>query len=90
MDEDPVLRSLADDLRRNDPALAALLSGSAPAHHHGRFLVGALLLLPILVVGLLLSVRVTLGLATMLLVLASPAVACWLCATADDRAAGHP
>jgi len=30
MDDDPVLRSLSDDLERSDPELAAMLSGQDP------------------------------------------------------------
>ena len=83
MDDDPVLRSLAADFERDDPALAALLSGQAPHHHSPAWL---LLALPLLVPSLLLPGRVTLGVLAMLAVLASPLMVCWLCAVAEGRA----
>jgi hypothetical protein len=86
MDDDPVLRSLSRDLERSDPALADFLSGRtrSPRRHSIGWL---LLVLPLLVPALLLPARVTLGLAAMLLVLASPAFVCWLCIAADGPTA---
>jgi hypothetical protein len=82
MDDDPVLRSLSDDLQRSDPALAALLSGDAvPPHRHSS--AWFLLALPLLMAALLVPARVTLAVSAMLLILASPAAAYWLCTAAD-------
>ena len=89
MDDDPVLRSLAADLERNDPALAALLDGR-PTRPHRRFLLAWLLLAPALLIpAFLLPPRVVLGVAAMLLILASPGFVCWLCAVTDRSAAGR-
>jgi hypothetical protein len=89
MDDDPVLRSLGDDLERSDPALADFLTGRthSPRRHSIAWL---LLSLPLLVPALLLPARVTLGLAAMALILASPAFVCWLCAAADGPSAHRP
>jgi hypothetical protein len=85
---DAVLRSLAADLERDDPALAALLAGR-PARHH-RYWIAVLLLAPALLVPVfLLPPRVVFGLAAMLLILASPGFVCWLCAVTDRPAAGR-
>jgi hypothetical protein len=90
--DDPVLRSLSADLQRDDPRLAALLSGRGLPHDRPATwlrvavpLVGLVLL----TAGLLLPLRVTLGVSSMLLILVSPLAACWLCAAAD-RADGEP
>jgi hypothetical protein len=80
MDEDPVLRSLSAELERDDPALAALLSGHR-AHRHSPAWV--LLLLPLLVPALLLPTRITLAVLAMLLILSSPVLVCWLCSAVD-------
>ena len=85
MDDDPVLRSLAADFERDDPALAALLSGQAIHHHSPAWL---LLALPLLLPALLLPGRVTLGVLAMLAVLASPLMVCWLCTVAEGRTPG--
>jgi hypothetical protein len=88
MDDDPVLRSLGEDLARDDPRLAALLNGADVAHRHrgARFLI-LLLLSPVLVtVALLVPPTVALGVVAMLLAVASPLAVCWLCATDDRRA----
>ena len=83
MDDDPVLRELGAELEREDPALAALLSGTAaPAHRHG--LAWALLALSVVAVAVLLAPAVTFGVLAMLLVLASPLLACWWCAFPGD------
>jgi hypothetical protein len=88
MDDDPVLRSLEADLEREDPALAALLSGSAGGRrrHPAAWALPTLLLLP---PALLLPARVTLGLLAILLILASPGLVCWLCAPTEGPTA-HP
>ncbi|MCW2702410.1 MAG: hypothetical protein JWQ37_405 [Blastococcus sp.] len=88
MDDDPVLLSLGADLERDDPALAALLSGRSPTPHR-RSAAWVLLALPLLLPALLLPGRVTLGLIAVLLILASPVLVCWLCATPEDPAAWH-
>jgi hypothetical protein len=99
MDDDPVLRSLGADLERDDPALAALLSGTAdalprpesPREHTGLwFLLVALLALPVLIAALLLPARVTLGVMAMLLILGSPLAVCWMCAAVDRADPGAP
>ncbi len=86
MDDDPVLRSLGEGLARDDPRLAALLSGRDAVRHrwHTRSLLLLLLFGPVLVtVALLLPPTVVVGATAMLLALASPLVVCWLCASAD-------
>jgi len=98
-DMDPVLRSLGADLERDDPELAALLSGTAgaiprppsPRHRTGLwFLLVPLLALPVLAAALLLPARVTLGVTAMLLILGSPLAVCWMCAAVDRVDPGAP
>jgi hypothetical protein len=83
MDDDLVLRELGAELERDDPALAALLSGAAtpPRRHTLRWV-----LVAVAVVGccLLIAPAVTLGVLAMLLVLASPLIACWFCSFPSD------
>jgi len=89
MDEDPVLRSLGEELARDDPRLAALLGDgdAAPSRWHTwRMLAVLLLAPPLTAAALLLPPTVVLGLTAMLLVLLSPLAVCWLCATADHTA----
>jgi hypothetical protein len=89
MDDDPVLRSLSADLERDDPALAAFLTGEArPRHRHSA--AWLLLALPLLIPALLLPMRVSLGLLAMSTVLASPALVCWLCAVTEGPATEGP
>jgi len=101
MDDDPVLRSLGAELERDDPELAALLTGNAPlvapsrrARTTGRTtlrLIAAFVLLGVLAAGLLLPMRVVLGMIAMLVILASPLVVCWLLENTDGRATPrHP
>jgi hypothetical protein len=99
MDDDPVLRSLGADLERDDPELAALLSGTvgalpqpaSPRDHTGLwFLLVPLLLFPVLTAALLLPARVTLGVTAMLLILGSPLAVCWMCAAIDRADPGAP
>jgi Protein of unknown function (DUF3040) len=83
MDDDPVLRSLAEDLARDDPRLAALLGEGvvAPRRHRTRTVLILLVLTPALVVvALFVPPTVALGATAMLLAVASPLVVCWLCA----------
>jgi hypothetical protein len=85
MDDDPVLQELGAELERDDPALAALLSGpvgAPPRHGHG--LAWTLLVMTVVGVSMLLAPAVTFGVLAMLLVLASPLLACWWCATPGD------
>ena len=89
MDHDPVLRTLAADLERDDPRLAAFLSGRRPgpppAHHHslaGWVLAGALA--SMLALAVTLPVTVAVGVLAMLVVIASPLAVCWLCSAAED------
>ena len=88
MDDDAVLRSLTADLERDDPELAALLSGHSARRHRPVWLLltASLLLAALLVAALLLPGRVTLGLLATLLVLASPFLVCWLCADTGGHA----
>jgi len=74
-DEDLALRSLGADLERDDPRLAALLSGERPPRSPTRWLWW---LLAVLAVGLLLLLPLTtaVGAVIMLLVLASPVAVC--------------
>ncbi len=88
MDDDPVLRSLGEDLAQDDPRLAELLSDTHPVrrHRHTRAVLLVLLLgAPLMTVALLLPPTVALGATAVLLAVASPLVVCWLCA--GDRPA---
>ena len=86
MDDDPVLRSLSAELERDDPALAALLSGRRVRRPSPAWV---LLVLPLLVPALLLPARVTLAVLAMLLILSSPLMVCWMCAAAENRVTPH-
>ena len=89
MDDDTVLRALSADLERDDPALAALLSGPpATRRHHATPWV--LLVLTVVTVALIAFPTVTFGVLAMLLVLASPLVACWWCALPGDGPTARP
>ncbi|SFF25848.1 DUF3040 domain-containing protein [Blastococcus tunisiensis] len=90
-DGDPALRALAAELARDDPALAALLGGPAPAPRRGvvRTVLVLLVVAPLVVLALVRAPTVTTGVLGFLLVLAAPLGVCWLCADdADD--AGSP
>jgi Flp pilus assembly protein TadB len=92
MDDDPVLRSLGEDLARDDPLLAAMLGGpdAAPRRRGGRWLLMLLLLAPVLVVvALLVPPTVAVGAFAMLMAVGSPLAVCWLCAM-SDRTAPRP
>ena len=82
MDDDPVLRSLADDLTRDDPRLAALLSGAGARRHRTwsarRLLVAVPIGVLLLIVGLLVPPTVAIGVTAMALAVASPLAVCWL------------
>ena len=75
MDDDVVLQALGADLERDDPRLAALLSGEdAPrlrSRHRSAWL---LLAVPVLGGLLLLPVTTAVGIVVMLLVVAAPLV----------------
>ena len=79
MEDDTDLQELGAELERDDPALAAMLRGEARPHHR-HVLAWILLALAVTTVGVLLAPVVTLGVLAMLLVLASPLLACWWCA----------
>ena len=85
MDDERVLQELGAELERDDPALGALLSGpGTPPRGHG--LAWTLLAMSVAALGLVLAPAVTFGVLTMLLVLASPLLACWCCSVpGDDR-----
>jgi hypothetical protein len=88
MDDDPVLRSLAEDLERDDPRLAALLGDPTAVRRHTR--AWFLLALPLLAVALVLPVGVMLGMLAVLAIVASPLAACWLLSNGDGPVAGRP
>ncbi|MCW2740463.1 MAG: hypothetical protein JWR45_885 [Blastococcus sp.] len=81
MDDDPVLRSLAEDLERDDPRLAALLGGLAPHRHHR--VAWFLAALPLLGFALLLPPGMVFGLVAVLAIVTSPLAACWLVGSGD-------
>jgi hypothetical protein len=74
MDDEQVLRSLGSDLEREDPRLAALLSGARPHRFHPVLLV---LGLAVVAAALLLPVTVAVGVVSLLLIGASPFAVCW-------------
>ena len=88
MDDELVLRSLGEDLARDDPQLAALLSeDDTPHRHRGVWILLFLVLSPVVAtVGLLVPPTVAVGVVAMLLAVASPLAVCWLCAAADRTA----
>jgi hypothetical protein len=86
MDEDQVLRSLWNDLEREDPRLAALLSGAPPPRRFRRSWL--LLGLPLLGLVLLLPLTVAVGVISLLLVAVSPLAGCWSCTGPDGDAGG--
>jgi hypothetical protein len=94
MDDDPVLRALGDDLAREDPRLAALLSGTPPERSSPaagwRMVALPVLAVVLLTVALLVPARVTLGVSAMLLILASPLAVLWLCTVVDRADLGGP
>jgi hypothetical protein len=83
MDEDLVLRELSAELERDDPQLAARLTGPIGGPIGGRrrrrpwWLLLLLLGAPLLM-GLFLLDPAAFGTASMLLVLATPLIVCWL------------
>ena len=86
--------ALGDDLAREDPRLAALLSGappvrSSPAAGWLRVIVPVLAVV-LLTVALMVPARVTLGVSAMLLILASPLAVLWLCTVVDRADLGGP
>ena len=90
MDDDPVLRALGEDLAREDPDLAALLSaGALPAAHRrrGRRVVTWLLLAAVLTAVLSPVVFGPVAFGVMgIAVLACPLVVChWLLPPAPPR-----
>jgi hypothetical protein len=88
MDDDPVLRSLAEELERDDPELAALLGEPPrPQRHTGAWLVLGVLLLGII---LLLPAGMAFGILAMLAVVCSPLLVCWLIASDDGPVPGRP
>jgi hypothetical protein len=74
MDDEQILRSLGEDLERDDPRLAALLDGQPPPRRRRMWRVLPLVVLPLLTGALLLPPTVAVGILAMLLVLVSPVV----------------
>ena len=68
LDQDPVLRSLGEDLARDDPRLAALLSGR---HPHRIRAVHLGIALPVLAAFLVLPITTAVGVVAVVLALAS-------------------
>lgn len=88
MDDDPVLRSLADDLERDDPRLAALLEGRKPARRHS---LAWLLLAPVLLaLALFLPLGTVLGMLGILAIVGSPLAVCWLISSTEGPLPGRP
>ena len=92
MDDDPVLRALGEDLARDDPDLAALLTTGPCPGHPGR---GALWLVLLgataAVAAPLLVGPAAFGLMAILVLVGCPiAVSHWLVATEDLRADDPP
>jgi hypothetical protein len=86
MDDDTVLRTLGEDLARDDPRLAALLSGSRRSSRQwgARSLFLLLLAIPVLTTAaLLVPPTVAVGVLTMLLAVGSPLAVCWLVTTSE-------
>jgi hypothetical protein len=86
MDDDLVLRSLGDDLERDDPRLAALLDGRRrPRGHAGAWLLlaAALGALP-----LFLPLGTVLGLLAILVIVGSPLAVCWLISATEGPLPG--
>jgi Protein of unknown function (DUF3040) len=81
MNDDEVLRTLGEDLAREDPGLAALLGGAPPRRSHRAWF---FLALPLVIVLLLLPLTVALGVLALLLVVASPFVGILYCTPPDD------
>ena len=71
--EDPVLRALGEDLARDDPRLAALLSGRRP---HRIRAVHVLIALPVLTALLVLPPTTAVGVVAVVLALMSLLVGC--------------
>jgi Protein of unknown function (DUF3040) len=91
MDDDPVLQELSAELERDDPALAALLSGPVAAgRHRGHGLAWTVLATTVVLFCALFAPAVTFGVVAMLLVLASPLLACWWCAGPGDGPTPRP
>lgn len=90
MDDDRVLRELGADLERDDPRLAALLSGASPGSRWSRYWWLLLVLGWPLLTGLFLVDEAAFGTAVMLLVLAAPLVVCWLLSPPTGRPTPGP
>jgi hypothetical protein len=88
VDDDPVLRSLADDLEREDPRLAALLDGRSRGHRH--WVLWLLLAPAVLALPAFLPLGTVLGVLAILAVVGSPLAVCWLISTAEGLLPGRP
>jgi hypothetical protein len=84
MDDEQVLRSLGHELERDDPHLAALLSGR---RHHRFHPLLTLLVLAVVGAALLLPVTVAVGVVSLLLIGASPFAVCWAWTVTEDGTA---
>ena len=90
MDDDLVLRSLGAELERDDPRLAALLSGEGTPRfrsHHVRLWV--LLALPLLGGLFLLPLTTAVGILVVLLAVAGPLVGCCIASGSDGPIVPH-
>ncbi|MCW2635836.1 MAG: hypothetical protein JWQ99_2203 [Blastococcus sp.] len=86
MNDDQALRLLEAGLEHDDPRLAALLTGSADPRRSRR--AWLLVLVPGLSALALLPLTAAIGVASLLLVLASPLIVCWACT--PSRGPQHP
>ena len=89
MDDDAVLSALGDELTREDPRLAAALTGPlhAPGPHLLRWTAATLAVLALV---LLVPPMTALGIAALVLVVGSPVLAWYCCVFPDDRPAPGP
>jgi hypothetical protein len=90
MDDDPVLRELAADLEREDPRLADLLAGAVDEPQRLPRWLLLLSLGPPLLMGLFVLNEVAFGTATILLVITSPLIVCWLLTPPTGRPTPGP
>jgi hypothetical protein len=88
MDDDPVLRSLGAQLERDDPDLAALLSGGTERTHRGHPWWLLFLAVPLVFGAALWLGPAVLGVTALVLGLAAPLVVAFWCMGRDDPSGG--